>query len=316
MSRVAGDSAQVRELGRKLLDATKEIIGLNSRSQKLLDSLGQTWKDGAFTGARETVGQVAETVLAGLPDVKETCRRLGEYADFLASIEEEGRGTSEGAFGSETAPAGLYAGLSSGRNSGGALSPAGTTDAQIADHEFTRQEKLDWVCSVVPGCGPQEAERIVASMEAYSGADFSRIHWDADGAEPETGDILKVFDAGRAPVYRGDIYRGLRFGNYDQAMKVLMAGRGTWTEPGITSFSTDINISEQEFAGHSGDQWGLLFTCRDNKTAIPFQHMSVNSREAEVLSPGGHRNSGWRIDFDSLVIDHDKHMIYADIYEN
>lgn len=313
MSMVVGDSAQVRELSRKLLETIKEIIGLNSKNQKILDTLGQTSKDRSLASAHQAVGQVAEAVLAGLDDVKETCEKLRRYADFLSSMEDE-NSSSGGVSGGGTA--GGSAGVSAGTSLGGGAGGAGTTGSQVADHEFTHEEKCGWVLSVVPGCSPQEAEQIVASMEAYSGNDFSRIHWDADGAEPETADILKVFDAGRAPVYKGDLYRGLRFASYDQAMKVLMAGRGSWTEPGITSFSTDINISEHEFASHSGDQWGVLFTCRDNKTAIPFQHMSVNSREAEVLSPGGHRNNGWTIDFDSLVIDHDKHMIYADIYEN
>lgn len=314
MSRVAGDSAQVRELSRKLLETIKEIIVLNSKNQKLLDTLGETSKDRSLAAAHQAVGQVAETVLAGLDDVKETCEKLRRYADFLSSMEDDGS-SSGGVSGGGTA--GGSAGVSAGASLGGGAGGAGTTGSQVADHEFTHEEKCGWVLSVVPGCSLQEAEGIVASMETYSGGGlaFSRIHWDEEGAEPETAEILKVFDAGQVSIYKGELYRGLRFSNYDKVMKVLMAGRGNWTEPGITSFSTDINISK-EFAEHSGEEWGLLFTCRDNKTAIPFQHMSVNSREAEVLSPGGHRNNGWRIDFDSLVIDHDKHMIYADIYEN
>ncbi len=310
MARTAGDSEEVRELSKRLIQAVQEIISLNSQNKGLLDDLGRLAKDRSLETARQAVREVAEPVLAGLEDVKETCEKLGKYADFLASMENEGgigSGGGAGQDGSLSSPHG---------SSPVASGPANTTDTQVANREFSHEEKLNWISSMVPGCSPDEAGRIVASMEAYSGADFSRIHWDEDGSQPETGDILKVFDAGRVPVYKGNLYRGLKFDSYDKAMAVLMAGGGTWTEPGITSFSTDRDIAEENFASHSKSEWGVLFTCPDNKTAIPFQHMSVYSWESEVLSPGGHGNNGWNIDFDSLVIDKDKHMIYVDIHEN
>ncbi len=310
MTSVIGDSTEVRELSKKLICVVQDIITLNSQNKNLLNDLGRLSKDRSLETARQAVYEVAEPILAGLDDVKETCSKLGKYADFLASMENEGGSGLGGQTGDNGAGSSPH-----GSSSPVAHKPVNTTSTQVANREFSHEEKLNWVSSMVPGCDPAEAGQIVASMEAYSGADFSRIHWDEDGTQPETGDILKVFDAGKAPVYKGNLYRGLKFNSYHEAMKVLMAGGGTWSEPGITSFSTDRNTAENSFASHSGEEWGILFTCTENKTAIPFQHMSVCSWESEVLSPGGHRNNGWNIDFDSLVVDMDKHMIYVDINE-
>lgn len=182
---------------------------------------------------------------------------------------------------------------------------------QIADHELTHEEKINWVSSNV-GTSKAAAERIVHSMEQYSGNGYAAIHWDKKAELQETKDILQVFDSEKVHPYKGVIYRGLSFDSKHALMKALAKGKGVWNEPGVTSFSANKTRAE-EFARMK--KWGLVLTCSNNKTAIPFRHMSLLSWEDEVLSPGGHRNNGWSIDIESLIIDKSKHIVYADISE-
>lgn len=334
MSQIVGDSNEIRKLQIKLINLIGSIIQINAKNNSLLEELLQVAKDQSFQTAKEVVNSVADPILTNLENIKEISIKLMKYALFIESIQEEDMGLnntnvlgSKTTFGETMLSADDLTLQESDNkdhetqkteiNQGGytAASAISTTNSQIADYEFSYQEKLDWVCSVVPGCEPEETKQIVEAMEAYSNNDYSRIHQDAAGTEKETGEILKVFDSGKVPVYQNPIYRGMHFSSYRKLMKVLRSGRGTWTEPGITSFSSDRSIAEHNFADHTGEEWGLLLTCKNNKTAIPFQHMSVYSYEAEVLSPGGHRNNGWAINFDSMMIDEENHMVYVDIYE-
>lgn len=183
---------------------------------------------------------------------------------------------------------------------------------QVADHELTRDEKISWVNSTVPSATKTDAERIVRSMEQYSGNGYDSIHWDKNGEMEETKDILQVFDSGKVNAYKGVIHRGLSFDSKRDLMKALSRGHGDWVEPGITSFSASETVAE-DFA--SRKKWGLVLTCSNNKSAIPFRHMSLLSWEDEVLSPGAHRNSGWKIDMSSVRVDKVKRIVYADISE-
>ena len=187
----------------------------------------------------------------------------------------------------------------------------GQISSQIADDELSSEEKVDWVSSVVPGIDRAEAGRIVRAMEDYSGQGYKTIHYDKEGVLPETRDILRVFDSGKAPVYQGTIYRGLSFHSKREINKLLRRSKGTWKEPGITSFSRSKDVAE-EFAG---PEWGMVMRCGNNKSGIPFRHMSMISGEDEILSPGGHRNSGWKINYDSIRIDRANRRVYVDIEE-
>lgn len=183
---------------------------------------------------------------------------------------------------------------------------------QVANHELPRDEKIDWIISNVPCESRADAETIVDSMEWYSVNGYDEIHWDEDCKLPDTHNILRAFDSSSIKPYKGVIYRGLSFKSKKDLMKALLNDDGVWNEPGITSFSASEEIAE-EFA--SQKEWGLIFTCTDNKSAIPFRHISRLSREDEVLSPGKHRNSGWDIDMDSIRVDNERRFVYANIYE-
>lgn len=187
---------------------------------------------------------------------------------------------------------------------------------QVVDREMSKEEKVEWIRQVVPGTGSEEAKSIVKAMEHYSGNGYGNIHWDENGSMHETKEILKVFDSGKVPAYIGVIHRGLSFASEKELVRRLKRAKHEgwiWTEPGITSFSTDMVIAEEEFA-KKGD-WGLVLTCESNKSAIPFRHMSVNDWEKEVLSPGGHRNRGWKIDPSSYRKDKNNKIIYLTMKE-
>lgn len=184
---------------------------------------------------------------------------------------------------------------------------------QLADHELSHPEKVAWVRDVVPGLNNDDVERVVKACEWYSTLGYKPIHWDDSGKLQETQDILMVIDSPKAYAYKGTIYRGLSFGSRKELAKAMRRGRGSWTEPGITSFSSNIN---QALVFASQDKWGLILTCHNNKSAIPFKHMSHNSVEDEVLSPGGLRNNGWEIDQSSIVIDKERHLVFATMKES
>lgn len=178
-------------------------------------------------------------------------------------------------------------------------------------HLFSPDEKIDWILSAVPNLTRDDAKRIDESFQTYYGNGFASIHKDSEAKSPRTQDILKVFDGGVVQPYKGTIYRGLSFSSREEIEELLNLGE--WNEPGITSFTSSKEVAEKEFTNHG--EWGLVLSCNNNKTAIPFRHISIIPFEEEVLSPGSHRNDGWIIDKKSITVDKKKHMIYADIIE-
>ena len=188
---------------------------------------------------------------------------------------------------------------------------------KIADHDLNFNEKYDWICQVCPDLDGEQAKKTVQAMEFYSGNGSDAIHWDKTKKLKETNEILHIFDNGNVKPYEGVIYRGLSFTSQEEAKKALRMGafhrKKIWTEPGITSFSTTIGVAEK-FAQNKGS-WGIVLICRNNKSAIPFRHMSLLPHEDEVISPGGHQNLEWKIDKKSMSVDKKKRIIYIDITE-
>ncbi len=184
---------------------------------------------------------------------------------------------------------------------------------QISETEFNSNEKITWIMSVVPNAEEKVAKRIVQSLEDYSCMAYKEIHEDKGAKLQQTRDILTVFDSVKTYPYKGTIYRGLYFDSWEDLVNVLSRGRGKWKEPSITSFSTDISIAEN-FASRS--QWGLVLICKNNKSGIPFKHISKMAYEDEILSPGAHRNKDWNLNVDSLHMDKEKKIVYVEIEEN
>ncbi len=160
-------------------------------------------------------------------------------------------------------------------------------DHHLADYEISKEEKLSWVWGMVPEASMEESKKIVSAIEHYTGVGYSDIHNDRENAREEIESILRVLDSPYVPVYKGDIHRGLSFSLAADLANVLSNSKGVWQEPGITSCSSNIEVAKK-FA--SQDKWGLVLTCRNNKSVIPIKHMSVHSHEDEVLSPGNTRD--------------------------
>lgn len=192
------------------------------------------------------------------------------------------------------------------------LNRAAYSESEMPVEEWPFDKKIDWVCKAIPYIDKVSAKQIANSMVYYSGTGYNRIHWDKEGNLPETKDILKVFDSKYIPAYQGPIYRGLSFASKRKIKKLLKNRKNVWKEDGITSFSRNKSVAE-ELARK--DKWGLVLSCDNNKSAIPFWNISASSWEEEVLSPGGHRNNGWRINYDSILIDKDEHIVYAEVEE-
>ena len=182
----------------------------------------------------------------------------------------------------------------------------------VVDAELDYEHKLAWVRKACPYAAEPEVERIVGALVYYFGDGYKDIHWDDQAKVQETRDILKVFDGGNVPIYQGAIYRGLSFDSKQDLMKALAKDPGSWHEPAISSFSSDFDVAKS-FAQHRA--WGIVFTCDNNKTAIPVTHMSPLTYEHEVLSPGGLRNKGWSVDVASIRVDREQRLVFADIQE-
>ena len=295
-------------------DENAELLGVHAQDLKsALATIKQEISNAA--GPVEELSEKVLDVADGYQEVIERKRFSGGSLGASGTSGAAGSSGASSAFGSGAGSSGGAGSASPG--AAGAMAGAGAGSGaagsgQIADHEFTRDEKIAWVQSVVPTASQADAERIVRSMEYYSGNGYVLIHWDKNGEMQETKDILQVFDSGNVSTYNGVIHRGLSFKSMRDLWSALADGHGNWNEPGITSFSASKDEAEK-FAGRG--KWGLLLTCTNNKSAIPFRHMSLSSNEEEVLSPGSHRNSGWKIDFSSIRFDLTKHMVYVDISE-
>ena len=192
---------------------------------------------------------------------------------------------------------------------------------QVPDHSLTEYEKMNWLHSVLPDEDMSTIRRIVDEMYDYSlpdkdGGTYREVHNDKQCQRQDTKDMLKVFDSERVPIADGPIYRGVAFRSKGEMLRALGRDAGNWTEPGITSFSTDIKVAES-FATDDAAVWGIVFKCPNNKTAIPFRHMSALWGESEVLSPGGARGVRWKINTHMSTVDlnYERKIIYIEIEE-
>lgn len=293
-------------------DENAELLGVHAQDLKnALDAIKQEICNAA--GPVEELSEKILDVADGYQEVIDR-KRFSAGSSGASGASGAAGGSADSSGGSGGAAAGTSAGTSSGAAGGAEAGTSGAAGSgQIADHEFSFEQKTAWVKSVVPGASESDAERITRSMEYYSGNGYNLIHWDKNAEMQQTQDILQVFDSGNVGAYQGTIYRGLSFNSKGDLMKALAGGFGSWNEPGITSFTASQSVAEKEFA--SNGNWGLVLTCTNNKSAIPFRHMSLLSHEDEVLSPGSLRNDGWKIDISSIRVDKTKHIVYADMSE-
>jgi hypothetical protein len=318
-AQILGGSVAIGEIetgGRSLGRLAKSNLGSSDNSgRNFYEAANNQRKVGSNTGAMGTkwscsagsVGKVPYVYACPAPENVQSSKKMGGLGEKTSAFDKLSAYMSSHNYGKED-----YITYSKDPEWQKLHAVAFPEFHQIADHEFSKVEKIDWINNNVTCESRREAERIVHSMEQYSGNGYDSIHWDTEGRLSSTQDILRVFDSKNIKPYKGVIYRGLSFDSKQDLMKALARGKGDWSEPGITSFSANKTVAE-DFACRK--KWGLVLTCSNNRSAIPFRHMSLLSWEDEILSPGAHRNSGWEIDMKSVKLDKEKRIVYADISE-
>ena len=125
------------------------------------------------------------------------------------------------------------------------------TTTHIADHELTGKQKRAWVRMACPGLTDAEQTAAVKALEHYSELGFHAIHNNNPDNSPKVAREIELIDrvlSGKnAPIYKGAIYRGVKWGNGEKALKNLISN-GTWTEKGVTSMSSNPEVA-REFSG-------------------------------------------------------------------
>lgn len=174
------------------------------------------------------------------------------------------------------------------------------THTQIAPDELPANKKLAWVRSICPDMSESEAQATVDAMKHYSGTGFRVMHKNNPDNDPkiaaEIEAIDRVLTSKNAPIYKGEIFRGLTWNKGEAELRDYIK-RGIWEEPGITSFSTKRSIAEFFAIGPSTAVQVILHEkAGKNISGVPFQHLSKYGKgEAEVLTPSSVANRGWTI---------------------
>ena len=190
-----------------------------------------------------------------------------------------------------------------GRGTGSKLSTAKPkTRSQIAQ-SMSIPERIEWVKNIT-GVDDMEAQKIVEACKHYSLGGYRDIHNGNNAKEEALIDFL--INHPNVPQFMGKTYRGVHIKSdlhgmtADEKIMSIING-GVWKEPGITSFSIDRSTAE-DFADVSGTSKNTSKTGprsvileSDNKSGMPFRHLSNLSYENEILMPSSVKHRGWDI---------------------
>lgn len=174
------------------------------------------------------------------------------------------------------------------------------TQTHIAPDELSLDKKRAWVRSICPEMSESEAKDAVEAMRHYSGSGFRAIHKNNPNNDPKIAAEIKAIDrvltSKSAPIYKGEIFRGISWTQGEKALRTRI-NSGLWTEPGITSFSTKRSVADNFSSGSSAAIRVILHEkAGKNISGVPFQHLSIYGKdEAEVLTPSSVANRGWTI---------------------
>ena len=198
------------------------------------------------------------------------------------------------------------------------------TTEHVADHELRRNQKLAWVRMACPGLTDAEQTAAVKAMEHYSGIGYHAIHDNNPHGDPKVAKEIEIIDkvlgGKNAPIYKGAIYRGVKWRNGEQALKDLISN-GTWTEKGITSMSSSRAVAEG-FSGmyvNNGDFISVVLREAPGKnlSGVPFRHISKISTEDEILLPSSINRRGFSIKKAQWTTHSDgTAVVYLDVEEN
>lgn len=195
---------------------------------------------------------------------------------------------------------------------------------QLSKGAWGDKRNLAWVAEVCPELPPEEREDAVTAMKHYSGAGSRAIHNNNPDNDPEVAREINLIDrvlgGKNTPVYKGAIYRGVKWEAGEAALRKTIKN-GQWTEKGITSFSSYPGIADNFSDVTSRKTDGISVILRvpagKNISGVPFKHMSVYASEDEVLMPSSVRNRGWTITKSTWTTNkHGRKVVYLDIEEN
>lgn len=155
------------------------------------------------------------------------------------------------------------------------------------------------------GYSEEEADATLDAIRAYTmeGDVYSKIHNSDPAYASEIETLNNLIENPNMPVYDGEIYRGLHIldadgiSAHDQIQ--LICESGTWTEGGITSFSSNMAKAKQ-FAtggatGHADEGLNVLIRIRNNLSGVPIQHLTGQRPEGEVLISSNVAQNGFNI---------------------
>jgi len=155
------------------------------------------------------------------------------------------------------------------------------------------------------GYSEEEADATLDAIRAYTmeGDVYSKIHNSDPAYASEIETLNNLIENPNMPVYDGEIYRGLHIldadgiSAHDQIQ--LICESGTWTEGGITSFSSNMAKAKQ-FAtggatGHADEGLNVLIRIRSNQSGVPIQHLTGQRPEGEVLISSNVAQNGFNI---------------------
>ena len=171
----------------------------------------------------------------------------------------------------------------------------GTTRNSIAP--FFEDEAVSWI-QIKMGVSEEEAQDTFSALKAYF-EDATAVHNRADRESEKK--IERFLTSPNVPVYVGETYRGVSLNPTEtQSAKERIESiikKGVWTEPGITSFTSDRG-QPLNFADHYGrreDAVPVLLVNEHNRSGVPVGHLSQAYQQREVLYPSRVARKGFKI---------------------
>lgn len=83
-----GNPDEVRNLSKLLLTVMKQVRDTNNQGLAIVKKMGGAVNDDAYDRAEEIVIEVTKLIANGIDDVIEVSKKIGEYADFLDSMNQ------------------------------------------------------------------------------------------------------------------------------------------------------------------------------------------------------------------------------------
>lgn len=198
------------------------------------------------------------------------------------------------------------------------------TMEQLSKGAWGDKRNLAWVAEVCPELTTAEQAEAVNAMKHYSGNGFHEIHNnnpDNDSAVAREIELIdRVLGGKNTPVYKGEIYRGVRYQDGEAKLRKIIKS-GQWNEKGITSFSSYAGIADNfsDATSKSTSEISVILRVPAGKniSGVPFKHMSKFASEDEVLLPSSVKNRGWTITKATWTTNkHGRKVVYLDIEEN